>query len=355
MTIHFVYSVPLAGGLSKSVRRVALFGHRLGANVGWLRPRTGLDTSGWPYRAPYSITKNVYDALQSRFPTILYDWQERVQIAGGDQDILLGHPNPGDANSVWNRSCTHGRFAARIAMFPIHHGMPEINVNLEQYIPQVDAIFGITGPYWYDTWDKSVFAHWKPKIKRVDMAVDIRHFPRVKKRFNPKGQRKFLFIGNTEPCKGTHLLSILFGLAKHHRCIWIGGSGCLANLEFRNSFTVLTADFMARIAAECDFFITMGVSDANPTTVLEAMAWGLPVCCTPQSGYYDMPEINQLSTTDMRHNIELLDRLQQAPEEDLRQQADSARRLVETAYTWDRVTSTVVAELTKIASVKGLV
>jgi hypothetical protein len=317
--------------------------------------RTDLDTSDWPHYSPVSITKNVYETLRSDFDTVLYDYQERGLIQGGKEDILIGHPDPGDRRSIWNQSCERGEFAARIAMFPIHHGLADINAGVDRYVPDVDAIWGIMGPYWYDTWDKSVFAHWKSKITRLDMAIDVRQFPRVKKRFNPPGRRKFLYIGSSLPCKGVHLLSILFGLAKRHRCVWLGGRAEeFPNLEKRRGFYSLDADFVTRLAAEVDFFITMGVSDANPTTILEAMAWGFPVCCTPQSGYYNMREIEQLSTTDMQHNIAVLDRLQQSPEEELVERADAARRLVETSYTWERFNRTVLTQLAAVGARKGL-
>ena len=49
-----------------------------------------------------------------------------------------------------------------------------------------------------------------------------------------------------------------------------------------------------RAVAQFDFMITVGRRDANPTTVLEAMAWGLVPICTPQSGYQDHPGITNI-------------------------------------------------------------
>jgi len=354
MTVHFVYSVPRTGFAARIGKRVAQLTQKYRVDSQWISKRTDLDTSDWPHYSPVSITRNVYETLRSNFHTLLYDYQERLVIRGGERHILIGHPNPEDQASVWNQSCERGEFAARIAMFPIHHGLADINAPVDRYVPDVDAIWGIMGPYWYDTWDESAFAHWKPKITRLDMAIDVRQFPRVKKRFNPPGRRKFVYIGNSLPCKGVHLLSILFGLAKRHRCVWLGGRAEeFPNLEKRTGFYSLDGDFVTRLAAEVDFFITMGVSDANPTTILEAMSWGFPVCCTPQSGYYNMREIEQLSTTDMQHNIAVLDRLQQSPEEELVDRADAARRLVETSYTWERFNNTVLTELAAIGARKG--
>src|SRR5205085_8783763 len=176
----------------------------------------------------------------------------------------------------------------------------------------------------------------------VDMAVEIARFPRVKRSFNPPGRRKFLFIGNGEPYKGAHLLSQLFGLAeRRHECVWIGADRELPHLD-RRPPQRLEGAAMERLAAECDVFLTMGISDANPTTILESMAWGFPVACTPQSGYYRMSEIQELSTTDMAHNLAVLERFQSAGDGELLRQADRGRHLVESKFTFERFTGTVL-------------
>jgi glycosyltransferase involved in cell wall biosynthesis len=181
------------------------------------------------------------------------------------------------------------------------------------------------------------------------MAIDVGHFPRIKRAFNPAGRRKFLFIGNGETYKGAHLLSHLFGLTGgKHQCVWIGADRDLPNLDRRPSQR-LEGAVMERLAAECDVFLTMGISDANPTTILESMAWGFPVACTPQSGYYRMSEIKELSTTDMALNLAVLDYFQSAGEGELLQLADQARSLVETRFTFERYTRTVVDTLLRLA------
>ena len=115
-----------------------------------------------------------------------------------------------------------------------------------------------------------------------------------------------------------------------------------------------TRPYLERLAEECDFLLAPGVSDANPTVVLEAMAWGFPVACTPQSGYYNMPEILPLSIGDMRQNVEVLDTLQETDERELLARADAARTLVATKYTWERFTGTLNAALDAAMIEKGL-
>ena len=352
--IHFVYALPTSPTVAGRIRqRAILAAQRAGVPVSYAGPRDRVNTASWPTRAPTSITANVYRALVARAATRLYDVREHALIRGGPDDVLVGHYLAGDAGGVWQRSCRDGRFALRVAMNPLHHHMTDVCAELDPYVPMVDRIFGIMGPYWDDTWRQSALAHWFPKIVPLDMAIDIDAYPRLKRSFNPPGRRRFLYIGWAGAQKGTHLLSILFGLAKPHRCIAVGPATPVPNVECRPRVR-FTPSYLQRLAEECDFLLVPGVSDANPTVVLEAMAWGLPVACTPQSGYYNIPELLPLSITDMRHNLAMLDRLQEADERDLLARADAARTLVATRYTWGRFVDTLCFALNAAMIEKGL-
>ncbi len=352
--IHFVYACPTSPSIAGRARqRAILAAQKLGLPVSYVGRRDRVRTDTWLPRAPTSITANVYRALAARAQTRLYDVREHGVIAGGGDDVLIGHYLAGDPSGIWQRSCRDGRFAARIAMNPLHHGMPEVCGEMEPYVPMVDRIFGIMGPYWYDTWRDSALGHWFPKIVPFDMAIDVARFPRLKTRFNPPGRRRFLYIGWAGAQKGTHLLSDLFGLAPSHTCIAVGPAARIPNVECRPRVR-FTRPYLERLVEECDFLLSPGVSDANPTVVREAMAWGLPVACTPQSGYYGMPEILPLSISDMRHNVAMLDRLQHEDERDLTARADAARALVETKYTWERFTARLVEAINDVAREKGL-
>lgn len=354
MIINFAYSTPPGKNLrTKIANKIIYYCQQNRVPINLFPDRSMVDTSGWPDHAPISITNNVYSALNSRWQTNLYDWREHLLIRGSNQDVLIGHPFPNDENAVWNNSCLNGNFALRIAMTPLSHQMPEVCGRLERYIPEVDAVFGIMGPYWYDTWGNSALAHWKDKIIPIDMGIDISKFPKLKTNFNPPGKRKFFYIGWNGAQKGTHLLSILFGLAKNQKCIWIGNGEEIPNIE-KWPHAVLNPEYVSNLAKECDIFITMGVSDANPTTILESMAWGFPVCCTPQSGYYNMPELYTMSITDMKHNLEMINYLQYASEDDLLDNASKARNLVAKNYTWDRFNKCIIDNITSLARNKNL-
>ena len=352
--IHFVYAYPTSAGVAGRIRqRAVLAAQRIGLPASYVGRRDTVDTRAWPARAPTSITAHVYHALGELAPTRLYDVREHLRIVGGERDVLIGHYLAGDESGVWQRSCREGQFALRIAMNPLHHQMPEVCGEMDPYVPLVDRIFGIMGPYWYDTWRESALAHWFPKIVPFDMAIDLAAFPRIKTRFNPPGKRRFLYLGWAGAQKGTHLLSILFGLTTRHTCVAVGPATPVANVE-RRPRVRFTLPYLQRLAAECDFLLVPGVSDANPTVVLEAMAWGFPVACTPQSGYRNIPAILPLSVTDMRHNLAMLDMLQEADERDLVARADGARALVQSHYTWERFERRLLWALDEAMREKGL-
>ncbi|HZI89727.1 MAG TPA: hypothetical protein VFD83_04670, partial [Candidatus Polarisedimenticolia bacterium] len=273
--IHFVYaSTPGEGILPQLRGKASRVAQQVGIPLPYVSDRDRLDTSRWPPRSPLTIPHHLLPALRTLDDVRFYDWKERVAIRHSTNDVLLGHPFPDDLSRAFNRACLEGGFATRVALNPLHYGLPEYCQALSPALDACDHILGITGPYWFDKWNEGPFARWTPKITHLDMAIDIRRFPRIKRSFNPPGRRKFLYIGHGLPPKGTHLLSQLFGLARgKHECVWIGADRTLPDLDGRPP-RLLEGATVERLAQECDIFLTMGVSDANPTTILESMAWG---------------------------------------------------------------------------------
>jgi hypothetical protein len=99
------------------------------------------------------------------------------------------------------------------------------------------------------------------------------------------------------------------------------------------------------LVASYDFMITVGRSDANPMSVLEAMGWGLLPICTPQSGYVGEAGVANVPVDDLDGALAVLDSLQVAPA----RQLEAARlanddRLAQ-HYTWQRFGDQVAAAL----------
>jgi glycosyltransferase involved in cell wall biosynthesis len=107
----------------------------------------------------------------------------------------------------------------------------------------------------------------------------------------------------------------------------------------------LTPAYMSHVAQDFDFFISPSAADPNPTTILESMAWGFPVVCTPQSGYYETSYRKNIDRTDMDRSVDVLRQLQYAEEGELLRMADEARQVVEQDYTWDLFVDRICTKL----------
>lgn len=306
--------------------------------------------------APYTITQNLYKFLASKDQVKYYDWCESNYHQVGPNDIIIGHPNYGH-NTIIQRMFRECSCKAKCLIHPLHHGLPEHNLPFDNLAKQANAIFSIMGEYWYDTLEQSPFAHWKPKITRVDMAIDISRFQHFKKSFNPPGQRNLLYIGRESPEKGTHILYEIVRRLPNLQFWWFGAMQAESPFKTLPNAHILgwadfTPQFMTDLSKKTDFFLNTSISDANPTTLLEAAAWGFPTFCTPQSGYYGDIEHDNLfvglKIDDIDYNLEVLNRYQYAPESDLIMRSNESRAVVARKYTWNNFCNTIWNRLEQI-------
>lgn len=289
--------------------------------------------------------------------TYLYHLHEKVKIKFKPDDIFLGHPYfpyvEGRKGVTELSIIQKDRPRIFALISPLHcniaintHHINKLYLDaVNKLIPETDILFAIMGQYWGDQWKSSPYAHWAPKMVRLDMAIDTKDFPRVKTKLNPPGKRRFLYIGSNDPIKGTGMLTKLFSGEENFQAGWIGSGPEIPGISRISPARPLTLEFMQKIAERFDFFITTGIADPNPTTILESMAWGFPVICTPQSGYYETPYLRNVYHDDIPRSLEVLKELQYAREEDLMAMANEARAVVETEYTWDKFISTIFSTL----------
>jgi len=274
-----------------------------------------------------------------------YDWADRRLPELGPDDLLVGHPNY-DPDTVIQRGFREGRCRAKILLFPLHTGLPEYNLPFDHLVHQADRVLSITGPHWYNTLHLTRFAAWKPKIVRLDMAVRAEHFPRFKHGFNPPGKRRLLFLGAARPEKNLEQLEGLLRARPDWGLDWYGGYP-EHPLSYLPNVTVhpwcdMTDQTAREAAGRCDILVSTSRSDANPTTLLEAVCWGLVPACTRQSGYDGSEGLfDILPLDDVPGTIEVLERLQREPEPALLERMRLARRVVEVRYNWGRFGDTV--------------
>lgn len=361
MKCHFVYSVPFINQslIQRICRKVRVVLNKASVPVGLITNRQPdeKEIDQWPGHSPYSNTKNIYKALSKVYPTLLYTLRERVKIRLNNDDIFLGHPffpyQPDEIGVTEFAVSSKVKPKILAIITPLHC---DINVktthinkafldHVNGLMPKVDVLFAIMGKYWWDQWDQSPYVHWKPKMVRLDMAVDVKSYPLIKKKFNKHRKRKFLYIGKNDPMKGVDFLSKLALELKNYEFGWIGVGEDIPGVKRISGPRQLYPEYMSKVAEDYDFFISPSLADPNPTTILESMAWGFPVVCTPQSGYYETEYIRNIYRNDFNKSVEIIKSLQVLNEAELFKWSKLARQVVENDYNWGRFTRKILKNI----------
>ena len=294
---------------------------------------------------PDAIGRNLAERLRARYNVLLYDWDETCAIIPGPDDILLGHPHPAPW-TCFRRSMAQSGWRKIIAMSPYSHGDPTYVAFFDSIIARVDLFLAITGRYWYTSVGESIFSHWRLKMIHLDLAVNRNDFPILKTSFNPSGERRFVYIGNSGLFKNVAYLTAIAKALPEMTFAWIGsrigsGSTTIPGL-LPYGFQDFQRDDARAIVAGYDFMLTVSRADANPTTILEAMAWGLIPVCTPQSGYIGYPGIINIPLDNLQAVTKRLCMLQEMSEATLLRIQQENWNLIEQYFTWDRFAQQVI-------------
>jgi len=284
---------------------------------------------------PDAIGSNLGQRLAEHYTVRYYDWDDPRAIHPAPGDILLGHPHP-NPWTIFRRSLALPGWQRILAIGPFSHADPRYCAFLDSFVARCHLYLAITGRYWFETVSQSIFAHWYPKMVHLDLAVDRRDFPPIKIRFNPPGQRRFVYVGHSGWTKNTGYLSEIARLMPETQVNWVGGGGrriagvtALGSQDF-------TTEQSRQLLASHDFLIIVSKADANPVTILEAMACGLIPVCTPQCGYTGYPGIINIPLGDAPKAVETLRRLQAMPEAELQSLQASNWQILDEYFTWDR-------------------
>lgn len=297
---------------------------------------------------PQAIGRNVAERLRRHYEVRQYDWDDTGVIDPGPDDVLLGHAHPAPW-TIFRRSAKRRGWRRVIALSPYNHDPRQVSF-FDAVISRCDHFLAITGNYWADSIGDSLFSHWAPKMVHVDLAVDRRDFPVIKKRFNPPGSRRFVYIGHAGWQKNTRYLQTIARMMSGTAFSWMGsgtrgikGVRSLGRQDF-------TSEEARRLVAEHDFLLTVGRADANPATVLEGMAWGLVPVCTPTSGYAGYPGIVNLPLDDPAGAVGVLDAHQAVPEGQLLEMQEVNWQALDAHFNWDRFAGQVFDAIRSDAS-----
>jgi glycosyltransferase involved in cell wall biosynthesis len=338
-TLHVVYACPA----------------RHGSPLGLLKRRLAAACTGTPFEiaarawrsplsAPTSITHAIVEAFGVTHRIALHDHTSTGAITLGPRDLFIGHPWPDEATkdpaqNHWRRPSEVQTTNMTVRKYP---GDPRVIL--------MSPFCGATETSWVrplteicrnwilicgDVWRGSIQAAmpWQSPCAThtINMFVYPDHYPLVKGEFAPPGRRRFLYIGRVSGEKNTALLSSLAAAAPDFSCGFITNEGEISGCHRVSAARQFTPAFARSVLSHYDFLISPSVADAQATTVLEAMAWGLGVAATRESGY-DHPSILSLQPHDLAANLEAVERMQRMPAAQLAEVQRHNRGLVETKY-----------------------
>jgi hypothetical protein len=262
-----------------------------------------------------------------------HDWDSYYQIKPNPGDMLIGHLCPLPF-TVMKRSLKLPGWRRKIIIQPYNESMDYAAFD-DEYIDMCDISLAITGPYWFDRISKHhFFSRYMPKLRRIDLAIDLDYFPRIKTKFNPPGQRKFVYVGVDNKYKNLNYLEAIFSKLPTFEIHAIGK--IRSNRKFiHHGFVDFSTDSAKELIKEFDFLITVGSNDANPTTILEAIGWGLIPICTPTSGYLDIPGIVNVPVDSLNDTASILNHLQNCPDEELEEIRKTGQQTLVKDHFWD--------------------
>lgn len=354
--VHLAYTTPLGGTLSRRTLDKAfalvhippLYRGAQDVFIPWQHP----------IRAPHSITYNLIRAIRERgYQVRLYSFYEHTVASMRPGDIFIGQPLPGegmgitraaydDGASVTSRTIREYPSERNFIMMPYAHDAQYSSFAKELIRENNDkgggAIF-IGGKIWERDWEaRSPLADLGPlrKMHLTAMGIDPREYPQVKKTFNPKGKRRYLYIGHTAWYKNTIELERIAEKMPEYEFAHIGG-GEVKGWKKISNFATLTPGYVAQLAEIYDVFVTVSTADPQATTIIEQMCIGLSVACTPETGY-EYPTLARLSTHDTEYNVQRLRELQQVDERELLSRAQESRRIGEEFHRWNQFTEKVL-------------
>ncbi len=288
--------------------------------------------------APDAIGSHLGTRLSERYHVVYHDLQEGGVIQPSADEVLLGHAWPSTA--IFERNCRRSGWKRVILMQPYCHGDNQ-DIFVERFIRCCDMFLAITGSFWFKDIPNSKFKHWLPKMIHLDLAVDRQDFPVLKSNFNLPGKRKFVYIGHNAPYKNTNYLAQIAHELPDIELGWIGVNQGLPGVKPLGRINFATPEGKALITQH-DFMLTVGNADGNPTTILEAMAWGLIPVCTPQSGYANYPGIPNVPLGQPDRAAARLRELQNIPEANLRQMQQRNWEALDHHFNWDRFARQVI-------------
>ena len=285
---------------------------------------------------PWSIGNNIFHALKYKYKVKTYVWTSIDKISPQNGDVLIGHAHPNPL-TIFRRSVKSRNWFKKILIQPYNED-PLLISHLYNLLPLCDYFIGICGSYWMKRLSKSYFKTWKKKFIQIDLGLNKKNYPFIKKKFNNKNKRKFIYIGNdyayNNYAKNTQYLKKIsqkiglkkFGTAGNKKIGQINHHGWL-NFQNKKSLSILR---------KYDFMIQTSKNDANPSTVLESISWGLIPIITKECGYENLNKKTYIPLNSINKATDKLNALQKLGNKELEKIQIQNYKILEKKYNWKK-------------------
>lgn len=283
---------------------------------------------------PWSIGNNLFYTLKDKYDVKTYTWTSLEKIYPKRNDILIGHCHTNPL-TIFRRSVANKNWYKKILVQPFNGDIKQMS-HLYDLIPLCDDFIAICGNYWIKYLNNSIFKVWKKKITQVDLGLDPKQYPFIKKKFNEPGKRKFLYVGNDYSynnfAKNVDYLKLI------SEKIGISNFGTIGNKKvgqiYHHGWTDFTKKKNLKLVAKYDFLIHTSSYDANPSTVLEAISWGLIPILTKQCGYEGFNYKTYIPLNDISVVEKKLKYLQYLDEKKLIKIQNKNIKILKKKYNW---------------------
>ena len=291
---------------------------------------------------PNVIGYRLIEALSKIDDVVAYEWDSFSVISPSPGDVLIGHVHP-VPGTIMRRSLRRSGWHRKIILQPYNEDLNQVGY-LDPVVDYCDSFLAITGSYWFERISQSPFKRWAPKMVHVDLAVDQNHYKKIKFKFSDPGKRKFVYIGHDLHYKNLNYLQSLAKAFPQFEFHWIGAGSKREPLIQHGKVDFSTGRGRGFID-NFDFMITVGSADANPTTILEAISWGLIPVCTPTSGYVNNPGVINIPLNDLPRASKILANLNTCDDSILKSiQNQGYQQLIE-HFNWERFERQIIEEV----------
>lgn len=310
--------------------------------------RNGYDRFANGLRANTEISHFCYEALRRVFPATCFlrlEGEKERRIARiRPQDVVVGH-----IGETFAKACKRTRRTLIFYPWVGHEDRWQERFNClpkEQelaYYKQAASLVFLTsehnvreyveksGTFWH-----GYFQEWKKRasVRFVHQPIDTHLFKRIKWEYQTND---FLYIGNDAHMKGLPESKKLVKSVGRHLSLYGCEGKRLDNLD---------SAAVEQLSKEADFFIQVGLWEAQCVSILEAAARGFIPIVTKETGYpYDHPFL--LHPLDFDHNLKVLRELLATPPSFRKELADHLyNQLVSDRNhnTWEELTKVLVEE-----------